>query len=116
MNQNNLTLGLIVILLVFLQSRPSDQTVASVVRANQIELVDKNGKTRASLKIEDGEETVFRIMDASGTIRVKLGGSRDGSGLILLNDSTEVGIHALAKGHGSFLKIEDEGKKRTIEP
>jgi hypothetical protein len=55
-------------------------------------------------------------MDAEGTIRVKLGASRDGSGLVLLNDSTDVGIQALSKQHGTFLKIEGGGKKMKIEP
>jgi hypothetical protein len=67
------------------------------------------------LKYEDGE-TIFRLMDMDGTIRVKLGASKDGSGLVLLNDSTEVGIQALAKEQGSFLKIEGGGKKMKIEP
>jgi hypothetical protein len=67
------------------------------------------------LKYEEGE-TIFRLMDMDGTIRVKLGASKDGSGLVLLNDSTEVGIQALAKEQESFLKIEAGGKRMKIEP
>jgi hypothetical protein len=79
--------------------------------------VDEAGKVRASLKIEEGGETVFRIMDETGTIRVKIGGSKDGSGLVLLDDATNPGIHALAKTTGTTLSlVGKDGKKKQIEP
>lgn len=115
MNRNYLLFGLIAVIFIMAQSRANDQSVAQVIKAQRIELVDEHGKIRASLKYEEGE-TIFRLMDADGTIRVKLGGGRDGSGLVLLNDSTEVGIQALAKSNEAFLKIEEDGKKVTIEP
>ena len=116
MKQNYLTIGLIALIFIVTQSKQAGQSVAPVIRAQQIELVDKNGKTRASLKIEDDETTVFRLLDKTGTIRVKLGASKDGSGLVLLNDSTEVGIQALAQQKGAVLKLEHNGKKLKIEP
>jgi hypothetical protein len=52
-------------------------------------------------------------MDKKGTIRVKMGASEDGSGLVLLDDSTNVGLHALAKKKGTTLTLVDkDGKKR----
>jgi hypothetical protein len=75
--------------------------------------VDTNGKKRASIKIEPDGEIVFRMMDRSGTIRVKIGAGEDGSGLVLLDDQTNPGIHALAKKSSSSLTITGaDGKKR----
>lgn len=116
MNRNILIFGLLAIILLLSQSKSADQTVATVLKAERIELVDGNGKVRASLRVEDGTETVFRLMDESGAIRVKLAASRDGSGLVLLNDSTNVGIHALAKKDNTFLKVEADGKEKKIAP
>jgi hypothetical protein len=60
---------------------------------------------------------MFRMKDAQGTIRVKLGAGSDGSGLVLLDNSTNVGIHALAKSRGSFLTVTNKnGKTQTIQP
>ncbi len=107
------------VLVFFLTSytKPFGQEEVSLLRARQIELVDEAGKVRASLKIEEGGETVFRIMDETGTIRVKIGGSKDGSGLVLLDDATNPGIHALAKTTGTTLSlVGKDGKKKQIEP
>jgi hypothetical protein len=54
------------------------------------------------------------MKDQAGTIRVKLGAGEDGSALVLLDDSTEPGIHALAKKNGGSLTLQDKsGKKRV---
>jgi len=53
------------------------------------------------------------MSDATGTIRVKLGAGEDGSGLVLLNDATNPGLHALAKKNGTSLTLIDkDGRKR----
>ena len=107
--------ALLLIVTAFTNVQP-EQT-QSVVRAQLIELVDKNGKVRASLKIEEEEETVFRIMDSSGTIRVKIGGGQDGSGIVLLNEETNPGVHILAKGiKTSLTLVSKDGKKNEIVP
>ena len=51
---------------------------------------------RARLNVEANGEVVFRLLDETGTIRVKLGAGSDGSGLLLANDATEPGIHMVA--------------------
>lgn len=87
------------------------------IRARSIELVDSKGVSRALLSTEPDGETVFRIKDADGTIRVKLGGSKDGSGLLLLNDKTEPGIHMLAKANGTSMTVSDaNGRKKVFVP
>ncbi|MDQ3844488.1 MAG: hypothetical protein M3342_10810 [Bacteroidota bacterium] len=93
------------------------QTNAPVIRARSIELVDGKGQSRALLSVEANGETVFRLRDAEGTIRVKLGASTEGSALLLLNASTNPGIHALAKSNGTSVTLIDKnGQKKTIKP
>ena len=91
--------------------------VPAVLSARMIELVDERGQSRASLKTEPGGEVVFRLRDAKGIIRVKLGGSEDGSGLLLLDDRTEPAVHLLAKRTGTTVTVAEKGKeKRVIKP
>ena len=56
-------------------------------------------------------------MDAEGTIRVKLGADRDGSGLLLANEATEPGIHLLAGKTGSRIRVVNrDGRERLVTP
>ena len=88
-----------------------------VVRARAIELIDERGQVRASLEIESSGEAVFRMRDSRGTIRVKLGASETGSGLLLLDDRTEPALHLLASGDATTLTLAQEGKdKRVLSP
>lgn len=118
-------LGVVAVLLaavlvrpLFQDSRAQDAlSVPPVLRARLIELVDEAGTVRSSLKVEPGGTVVFRLMDAQGTIRVKIGAAEDGSGLLLANDQTEPGVHLLAKGDGTTLSLAEKGKeKRVIRP
>jgi len=90
---------------------------AKVLRAERIELVDEQGRTRAQLTVEPEGDAVLRMRDAEGTIRVKLGASRSGSGLVLLNDRTEPGVHVLANAAGTSITLAQSGKpERVIAP
>lgn len=73
------------------------QTPTRVLRGEAIELLDRDGQVRAALTVEPNGEAVFRLRDAKGTIRVKLGASEDGSALLLLDGSTEPGVHVLSR-------------------
>ena len=101
-----------------LASQAADvKSVPDVLRARMIELVDERGQVRANLKVEPDGAAVFRLRDAKGTIRVKLAASEDGSGLVLLDDRTEVGAHLLADREGSALTLAEKDKqKRVIDP
>jgi hypothetical protein len=65
-------------------------------------LVDDKGRIRASLNVATNGEAVFRMRDADETIRLKLGASKDGSALLLLEESTNPGLHVLAR-HGTTM-------------
>jgi hypothetical protein len=120
-------LAAIVVLLAVQLVRPQPDLLASpagesasvpdVLRARMIELIDERGQVRANLKVEPDGAAVFRLRDAKGTIRVKLAASEDGSGLVLLDDRTEVGAHLLADRDGTALTLAEKDKaKRVIEP
>jgi hypothetical protein len=90
---------------------------APVLRAQAIELVDEAGQVRSRLNVEDNGEVVFRLLDQDGTIRVKLGAGRDGSGLVLNNDATEPGVQILAVAAGSSLRLQNkDGKALGLAP
>ena len=93
------------------------QSVAPVLRAQAIELVDDHGQVRAQLNVESNGETVFRLRDANGTIRVKLGVAEDGSGLLLLDESTEPGAQILVKPTGATLTLTGkDGQQQVLKP
>ena len=90
---------------------------ASVLRGSALELVDDAGRVRAQIDVEKDGEVVLRLRDVQGAIRVKLGASQAGSGLVLLNQNTEPGVQLLAEASKSTLSLtEPGGKKRVIEP
>ncbi|HEY7689029.1 MAG TPA: hypothetical protein VH835_10060, partial [Dongiaceae bacterium] len=93
------------------------QDAVPVLRAQAIELVDEDGQVRSRLNLEPGGEVVFRLLDQDGTIRVKLGAAREGSGLLLANDATEPGVHILADSTGSSLKLRNkDGAELKLAP
>ena len=78
--------------------RSTRTAVAVVLRAQRIELVD-------------------RIRDPEGNIRVKLGASQSGSGLVLLNDRTEPGVQMVAGADRATITLGERGKgERVIAP
>jgi hypothetical protein len=100
-----------------LYERPvAAQPASNVLRAEAIELVDARGRVRAQLNVEASGEVVFRLRDSSGTIRVKLGASDDGSGLLLANEATEPGVHMLATRSRTSVTVKRGERSRVIAP
>ena len=109
-NFSFLIVGLIILL--FVASKPHQNTFDKI-SVHEFELVDKNNKRRASIKVEEEGEVVFRLFDSKETIRVKLGADDSGSGLVMMNDRTDPGMHVLAKTSGTAITLLDKhGKKR----
>jgi hypothetical protein len=94
------------------------QDVAPVLRARMFELVDGRGTVRASFRVEsEPDAAVLRLMDETGTIRVKLGAHAAGSGLVLVDDRTELGVQMLAQESGTFVKlVSREGREEVVRP
>ena len=130
-----INLGLTIFLLAQLHrvdARGTDPgSPAPVLRGSSLEIVDDQGRVRASIKTHPGDpnfkmpdgstgypETVlFRLIDPKGRPEVKIGASVEGGavGLIGENDTT----HALleAKGVDTSLKLTNKaGKQQLIKP
>ena len=75
----------------------SAQNRSATVRANAFELVDERGVVRSRISVELEGEVVLRLMDRSGAIRVKLGASESGSGLVLTDETAQPGVHLIAR-------------------
>jgi hypothetical protein len=95
--------------------KASAQAVPDVVRAQAFELVDASGQVRATLDAR-GAGVVLKLLDANGTIRAKLGADVDGSGLVLANEQTKVGIHALATRSRTWIVVARDHRRRVIRP
>lgn len=109
---------LVVLFLLFVQATSINQTEEpQIIRAKSFEFVDENGMVRASLHADVNGETIFRLRNSKGEIRVKLGADEDGSGLLLLNGKTEPGIHMLSKNNPTEITVTDgSGVKKVIKP
>jgi hypothetical protein len=117
--QNSAVLVLLMCMVLMVSSAFFSNSVyrADVIQTQKFELVDDKGKVRASITIEESGETVLRLKDENGNIRVKLGASKDGSGIVLLDDDTNPGIHGLAKKDGvKLILFGKDGSKKQIAP
>jgi hypothetical protein len=102
-----------------------------VLRGRQLEIVDDQGRVRASIKIHPGDpnfkmpngktgypETVmFRLIDPNGRPEVKIGASVQGGGVGLIGETDAT--HALleAEGPDTLLKLTNKaGKQQLIKP
>ena len=110
-------LCLVAVLAVVVLDRPAGaKRSPSVLRARTIELVDARGQVRAQMKVERNGEVVFRLRDQDGAVRVKLGASRTGSGLLLLNEATEPGVQALAGADKTSLSLQRGDQRNELVP
>lgn len=86
----------------------------TTLRANAIELVDDAGVVRAQWFVTPEGETLLRMRDANGQLRVKLGASQDGSGLLLSDDTAQPGLHALAERGATRLTLTGPGGQQHV--
>src|ERR687898_2110065 len=100
----------------FLHDGSAEAKAPAVLRAQAIELVDARGRVRAQLKVEPGGQVVFRLRDQTGQIRVKLGADEAGSGLVLMNETSEPGVHVLATRAGTSLALQRGEQRRVVTP
>ena len=108
---------LLLVTLAIRGARLDAQADGTVLRGRALELVDDRGRIRSRLNVEPSGEIVLRLLDQQGTIRVKLGAGEDGSGLVLLNDETELGIQLLADERGSRVTLRNKGgQQRVVTP
>jgi hypothetical protein len=107
----------------------STADIPAVLRGRALEIIDAQGKIRASITVipEDPkviwqgkpypETVLLRLMSPEGRPNVKLGASQMGSGLVIGGESNPTHIQVLAEGGESTLKlINKEGTERVIKP
>lgn len=94
-------LALLLLLVIQAEFTTAQTSTTAMLKTSALELVDEHGRVRAQLKVEADGEVVFRLRDAKGTIRVKLGADDTGSGLVLLDEETEPAIHMIARRTGT---------------
>jgi hypothetical protein len=91
-----------------------DTGPASIVRAQAFELVDKQGKTVAQLHVGEDGGGNLRLRSGDGMVRVKLGATDDGSGLILFDTEAEPAVHLAANKAGTSATLAQKGKPQKV--
>ena len=104
---------------------------APVLRGSSLEIVDDQGRVRASIKIHAGDpnfkmpdgktgypETVmFRLIDPKGRPEVKIGASVEGGGVGLIGETDTTHALLQAEGAEASLKLtHKDGRKQLIKP
>ena len=104
---------------------------APVLRGSSLEIVDDQGRVRASIKLHaadtkykwpDGrigypETVMFRLIDGKGRPEVKLGASEQGGGLGLIGEFDSAHVILEAQGSETSLKLTTkDGKQQLIKP
>lgn len=107
------------------QQATSSQQTAPVLRGRALEIVDTQGRVRASISVEPPvtvdsksypETVLLRLSDPKNGPVVKLTAAEDGSALGM-SDDAEGGIHISARDTGSFVKVTDKrGREQLLKP
>lgn len=88
-----------------------------VIRAQSIELVNKQGQVVAQLFVGDDGGGNIRLRSADGMVRAKFGATADGAGLVLFDAEAEPAVWMLADKSGTTVTLAEKGKdKRVIKP
>ncbi len=121
-------LGLLIFLLLSHVGPAPASSVAPVVRGRALEIVDDQGRVRASITVQPAEvfqptgkkypETVIlRLIDPYGRPEVKIGASEQGAGLSLVGDNDATHVILEADGTESSLKLTNkDGQQHLVKP
>jgi len=121
-----LNVGLFIVLIASqVRSLSAHQVSQGVLRARGLEIVDEQGRVRASITVH-GPETVngirypetvlFRMADPTSGPVVKLTAAANGSALGLSDDANG-GIQLYARDTASFVRVVNkQGRERIVRP
>jgi hypothetical protein len=123
----SLALALVnVVLLLHVLGRPRStmaEGVAPVLRGRALEIVDDEGRVRATITVLPAtgkphpETVLLRLIDAKGRPAVKVGASEQGSGLSFVGESDRTQVVLKAEGASSSLKLADaDGREQLFKP
>jgi len=123
-----LNFGLLLFLIVPIGPASADAT-ATVLRGRALEIVDEQGRVRASIAVlpssvqptgERSSETVLlRLITERGRPSVKMGASEEAAGLSLVGPTNTKDTYVILKSQGtvSSLRLRNEdGREQTIQP
>jgi hypothetical protein len=116
----------LLILLVVQNLSAEAQNEAPVLRGRALEIVDGNGRIRASITVQPPvtmdsrtypETVLLRLTDPKSGPVVKITATEDGSA-IGLSDDVDGGVQVFATQHkGNFIKVVSrEGREQIIKP
>ena len=106
-------------------------TLPQVLRGRALEIVDAQGRVRATLSVLPGdpkfrmpdgtvgypETTLLRLIDQHGRPNVKLGASEDGAGLGLGGKDDPTYIQLMAQGDATTLNLTNaNGRRQVVAP
>jgi hypothetical protein len=121
-------LGLLIFLLLSQIGPALAKNVMPVVRGSALEIVDDQGRVRASIRVQPAEtfkptgnkypETVvLRLIDPNGRPEVKIAASEEGAGLTFVGDTDATQVLLQADGTDSSLKLTNkDGRQQLIKP
>ncbi len=105
--------------------RASANEVLPVLRGRALEIVDTQGRVRASISVMEPvtvdsklypETVLLRLTDPKAGPVVKLSAAENGSALGL-SDDAKGGVQIFARGTGSFVKVVDKnGREQSSKP
>jgi hypothetical protein len=110
----NSVLLVVLLLAAMAPTNPTDKVAPSVVRAQAIELVDAEGNVRGQLYLGADGGGNLRLRAPNGEVRVKLGATNDGSGLLLLDQTTEPALLLAAKAADTKLTLKSKDRQPKI--
>ena len=120
-----INLGLIVYLLAQIAPADAGQVAPPILRGRALEIVDTNGRVRASITVEKPvtvdsksypETVLLRLTDPKNGPVVKLQATENGSALGM-SDDADGGVHISAQDAGSFVKVTDKrGREQVLKP
>jgi hypothetical protein len=121
-----LNLGLLMFALAQIQGAGAAQDVAPVLRGRALEIVDGQGRVRASITLHPAgtangqtypETVMLRLSDPNGRPNVKLGASERGAGLGLGGESDPTYVTLKAEGTSTSLRLTNkDGRQQLIKP
>ena len=121
-------LGLLILLLLPHIGSALANPVAPVVRGRALEIVDDQGRVRASIKVQPAEtskqtgktypETVIlRLIDPNGRPVVKIAASEQGAGLSFVGESDTTQVLLQTGGTESSLQLTNkDGRQQLVKP
>ena len=117
-------LNLLLLAALFVETRPSvAQGAPPVLRGQALEIVDRQGRVRASLQVlppgATPETVLLRLIDANGRPAVKIAVSDEGAGLSFTGRATSRDTYLVLKAEGatSSLRLRNEdGREQILTP